>query len=588
MNKWIEKLFPVEDLYATVRRFPLSVVCALGLFIIGLLLVHEVIDDEEWLGRVAAILGCCYFWFGIATLIAESRQWNLAKHLALGLGGAAAIAALIGLTSLWGMHLLFLLPALLLLLMVAPYLSDGDDMSAWFFNRMLWFGVLVSYAALIMFAGGLSVALLAVHTLFDVDIDEKVYGDIWLFASLVLGPLYALSWVPKKFTFTKEDCNDPPGMKFIANWISAPMIFVYLLIIYAYFLKILITGDVPNGHLAYMISGFAGAGIATYLKAWPLREEGSLQLKLFYKIFFPALIIPVGFHFYAIWERVSAYGFTEQRYMLLLSAIWFAFLALGYGFKKLPIRFIPLTLAVLMALGSFGPWGGVSVSGHSQVSRLETLLTQNSLLADGKIAKAKDEIPFDDRKSISSILDYLCHSDRDDMIEHLFHVEEKKGWACAPYKLTEQLGFDHVSKYEKRVNDGYFNLYPQHRQHMDVAGYDTLYKSISAYMRANSSTDKPWKRDWTIEGYPPVKIEYFKDGLLKIHVGSYETIEIDMPHFASGKIDLKDNKQNLVIESQNSDLAYRLDFNSLNGKKQDGKITVENASFDFLYRIKNK
>jgi len=287
--------------------------------------------------------------------MSERQGWSVVKHAMAVVVGACILAAFIWLPSLWGMHMVFVFPALLLTLMISAYISQGGDLSFWHFNKQVLLGAAVSYLALLMFAGGLTVALWALEHLFDLDFDERTYMDIWAFAGFVLGPIYALSWVPKIFNFNEEDCNAPTGLRFIANWISVPMVFVYLLILYAYFIKIIMTGEVPNGQLAYMITGFAGAGIITYMVAWPMRDNGSAQLKLFYKIYFPALLIPVGFHFYAIWERISAYGITEQRYLVLLSAIWFAILAVGNTFTRVPLRAFPLTLLVLFAFGSFGP-----------------------------------------------------------------------------------------------------------------------------------------------------------------------------------------------------------------------------------------
>ena len=202
MTNWLVRLLPMDELIATVRRFPLSVVCATILFIIAFAENHKLIDfDDNDISRVIAILGCLYFWFGISKLIGESQKLVFFKVLLLNLVGGGAIAALILLSNLWGLHLLFLMPALLLGIMFAPFLTSGNDISVWFFNRMMWFGVIVSYAALILFAGGVMVALGAIQALFDVNISGKLYMDVWLFASLILGPVYALSWVPRRFEF---------------------------------------------------------------------------------------------------------------------------------------------------------------------------------------------------------------------------------------------------------------------------------------------------------------------------------------------------------------------------------------------------
>jgi len=585
MNTLLHRLLPIDDLVKTVKRFPLSVICAFFMFTLSILFVHDFIDkDDDLLGRVFAVLGCLYFWFGISKLTAESNNWPFIKYLVISSVIGIAIALLLGISDLWYMHLIFILPALLLGIMFAPYITSGDDTSFWFFNRTMWFGVVVSYAALIMFAGGLSLAMFAIHTLFDVDIDEEIYADIWLFAAFILGPIYALSWVPKRFEYSDTDCQDPTGLRFIANWIFAPMVFVYLLILYAYFIKIIISGEVPNGYLSYMISGFAGAGIVTYLVAWPMRESGAIQLRLFYKIFFPALIIPVGFHFYAIWERVSAYGITEQRYLLMLSALWFTILALGNIRGKIPIKAIPMTLAMLLVFASFGPWGGVSLSGISQFSRLEKLLEKHNILQDGEIVKTEEEIPFKDRLSISSILDYLCRSDRDLMLEPLFNTDNKDSWSCSGgYDLTKQLGFDYVYYRASSLEKDRFYINLPRNNFIDISVYDMMLRNVNIYTYSNG---KDWENDWPPYGEHKVKMEYV-DGNLAIYMGIYDTIYIDVNDFASKNVDLKSNSQQIILTGENNDISYQIDFYSMSGSIKDSKPNVENMGFNFMYRLKN-
>lgn len=583
----LQMALPLGELKATVLRFPLSVLCSSVLFIIGIVVAHDFIDDhDEMIVKLSAVLGCCYFWCGISKLTSESLGWNHARNALASIAGALVITHIVYFTPMWHMHLIFLTPSLLLMIMVAPYLRGGDDMSFWFFNRMMWFGVAVSYIALFMFAGGLSVALGAIHVLFDVDIDDKIYVDIWLFACLVLGPIYALSWVPKKFAFTKEDCNDPPGLKFIVNWISVPMVFIYLLILYAYFIKIVLQGQVPSGHLAPMISGFVGAGVVTFLLSWPLREEGSPQLQLFHKIFFPALIIPAGFHIFAIWERVNAYGITEQRYYLMLTAIWFAFLALGFTVRRLPIKFIPMMLAVLLLAGSTGPWGGVSVSGQSQYMRLEKLLLQNKILVDGKIVKVTHEVPFADRKSISSSLDYLCHSGRKDLLLRWFAIGENKNDYCSAYTLTEQMGFTYLSYYEQSQQDnGYFNISGNRDKLYIVKGYDYLLGN--QYVSAMEiKPDTVYKTNFKTEDNREISVILDQSNTLFFRIDNKVVLEKNLEDFVVKNKDRQDQSQDLFLDVENDVLAARIDFSYINGNIKDGKNVIGSVSFDLLFRIK--
>lgn len=584
----MQRLLPLDELKATALRFPLSVLCALALFIIGMMVIHDVIDDNNSdIARLCTWLGVLYLWFGIVKLAVESLQLSRVWHAVLALVGAGVLAGFVFIPNAWGMHVIFLLPALLLMIMGAPYLRGGDDWSFWLFNRRLWLGVLVSNVALLMFAGGLSLALIAVQELFNIDFSDKIWAQLWLFACIVLAPVYALSWVPKDFVFGAEDCNDPPGLKFLANWISAPMVFVYLLILYAYFARIMILGEVPNGILAYLITGFIGAGVMTYLISWPLREEGTLQLKLLHHIFFPALLIPTGFHFYAIYERVSAYGFTEQRYYLFLSALWFAFLVVGFTLRKLPIKWIALSLAGLLFFGAFS---GVSVSSHSQMARLGYYLEKNNLIADGKIKKAEkdSDIPFEDRREISSILDYLCSSDRDDLIAHLFEFKDhsdKSAKKCyGAYNLTPQLGFEYVSYYERRSDKEHIliNYYAPDQNHVDVRGYDFFMKSQYAYRN-----DCEKKRCPVPQNGMPLFANLEEDAVLVLYHEEKPIITQDLSDFVIKQNEERENKNEpVVLTLENDKIKIKIHFTQIYGEFKDEKPHLNNLNFDLLYRFK--
>lgn len=587
--KLINKLFPLDDLMGTVKRFPLSVLSALSLFVMSILLIHNVVDiEDEFIQRLFVFIGTCYLVFGITRLMAQSQGLSRAKEYSITILCAVGVVALIWLSSLWWMHFYYLVPALLLVLMFAPYIKAGDDLSVWFFNGSMWFGVVVSYVALLLFAGGLCTALWAVHVLFDVNIAEEVYNDIWAFACLILGPLYALSWVPERFTFNKEDCNAPSGLKFIVNWISAPMVFLYLGVLYAYFIKILVTGEVPNGHLAYMISGFIGAGIITYLLAHPLRDESSPQLRLFYRILFPAMIVPVAFHFYAIWERVSAYGVTESRYMLAISAIWFAYLAVAGTLKRLPLRAVPMSLAILMLVATVGPWSAVSVSGQSQKARLETLLVENNILINDKVVIPKSEPSFEARKNISSILAYMCQTKRDELIEIWFTPsKEDTEFQCDQYDLTEEMGFEFVYSFEEFVDENQFRFNSKSYNYKDIAGYDRLIENN--YLHKFSDKQAFDKYELTFDNEKTFNVEFNAPNLI-VTVADMEPVSLNLKAFAYQLFtaSTEDTERNdMGIQGENKDMRYRIEFSHLSGEKHSDNLDLQSISFDFYYKAKN-
>ncbi|MGB2065559.1 MAG: DUF4153 domain-containing protein, partial [Marinomonas gallaica] len=347
-------------------------------------------------------------------------------------------------------------------------------------------------------------------------------------------------------------------------------------------------GEVPNGHLAYMISGFIGAGIITYLLAHPLRDESSPQLRLFYRILFPAMIVPVAFHFYAIWERVSAYGVTESRYMLAISAIWFAYLAVAGTLKRLPLRAVPMSLAILMLVATVGPWSAVSVSGQSQKARLETLLVENNILINDKVVIPKSEPSFEARKNISSILAYMCQTKRDELIEIWFTPsKEDTEFQCDQYDLTEEMGFEFVYSFEEFVDENQFRFNSKSYNYKDIAGYDRLIENN--YLHKFSDKQAFDKYELTFDNEETFNVEFNAPNLI-VTVADMEPVSLDLKAFAYQLFtaSTEDTERNdMGIQGENKDMRYRIEFSHLSGEKHSDNLDLQSISFDFYYKAKN-
>lgn len=598
MKSFLKKLssfFLEGGLKETVLRFPLSTLCAVGLFILTVLATHDFIDDDKAFQRVMACLGTGFFWFGGIHLVSEARGWARAKGLSWALGVFMPFALLMVVADQFGQYLFFVIPAVLLFLMVAPFtktLKDSaDDFSFWQFNHTLWVGVVVSMLAVGLMMGGLQAAIASIEALFNVDIPREFMGDIWAFSALLVGPIYALSLVPKTFSFKEEDCNTM-GLPFILNWILAPLILIYFLILYAYLIKIILTQSLPLGTLAYMVTGFAGVSITTYLVGWPLRDKCGALLQNIYKYLFPALAIPVVLQFLAIGERIHTYGVTEQRYMIVLSAVWLAIIVALFIFKKITsIKIIPALLAALFFLAAFGPWSAVGLSGMSQFNRLEKLLIQYEILQDGKIVKTTEDIPFEDRKNISSKLRYLFDTNRFENVQKWFpdFNEEDDEWLSIN-EMTEEMGFESVNRYETSPRDDRFAFaVPYSNANLvKVRGYDFISQNLYVYAQ-----DKDVKNGGRVikgnseKGIPEITWRLDKQNNLTVHVKKRGDIVFNLEEIVAKerKNSNKSDREPLILEKSSSGMKIRLVFSNISGKIEDEAVLVENVSFAMLLNL---
>ncbi len=593
MGVYLKKIIPLDELKRTIRRFPLSTLCSLALFVLLVLSIHDFIDITEkadLFGRLMVISAYGFFWFVLARLFSEGNGWGAVSQHALGFGVFAILILVVfletGFSLLWMLALM--VPALLLGISAAPYLNDGDDLSFWFYNSQVWQGAAVSILAGLLWGAGISAALASVDYLFGVNVAGEFYADLWSFALMVFAPLYALSWVPERYQYREQDCHAPPQLAFILNWVLAPLIAVYMLILYAYFIKIAMVQELPRGQLSYMVTAFGGLGVLTYLAGWPLRDTGGPLLRLVHRFFFPALFVPVVMQALSIYQRIDQYGVTEQRYVVVLSVVWFGVLALGYSIKKPPLKMITGLLAIMLVVAALGPFSAPRVAERSQLSRLETLLMVNGILVEGKISRAPEVVSFGDRKSISSILTFLQRRNKLGRIGPWLPMSDKQHPARTPQELTKEMGFAYISHYERRQGRHLemINLRGQSIVGaLDVSGFDYLIPQQHVHCFNNGcSGNRVWRGRWQAD---EVISATYEKGRLSIAVAGHGELVFDVQAYFDAEVekDISREPRDFVLENSEGDLRVRLIFLNFNARKYStGDGAVKHRLQNFAFR----
>ncbi len=573
----IQKLIPFEALKKTLKRFPYSAACSLVFFALVVLSKNDVFgfkNGEGLIGVSMIMLVFGFFWFGFISLMSEGLDWALARQRWVAYGGFLVFIVLFFMGQGYGaMWLLGLsIPALLLGVSVGPYVASRDNLSFWFYNRQVWQGALISIAAGIIWFAGLAAILSTVKLLFGLPVPSSVYGYLLALTQCVFVPLYTLSWVPEKYEYSDEDCHAPPQLSFILNWVLVPLALVYMIILYAYFAKIAIVGEVPKGQLAYMISAFGGIGVLTYLSAWPLgavREgvevsSGSGLLRFFYKLFFPALFVPIGMLAFSIYLRISEYGVTEQRYLMVVVALWLMVLAVLYTFRRPALKWIPATLAILLVFSAIGPFSALRVSEWSQMGRLERVLSENKILVDGRVVKTDVKVSYEDRKDISSIIDFLKKRRKLDRLQgwmpDLNLNNRKQQRLLRSGDIVSKMGVVYLDPYDRKGNNNVetsITLRGAYDKRIKkVEGYSYLINS--QYVGFGGKTNpnaNPVKPSWELrDGKDIGLMGNYKDGLLMIGTEKSGFVSFDIEQYA-----LKE------LENDSADVLRVMEMTKTNG-----------------------
>ena len=292
---------------------------------------------------------------------------------------------------------------------------------------------------------------------------------------------------------------------------------LYLTILYVYSIKVLIEWEWPQGWIGWLVLSFSVLGILALLLLWPLsRRQENGWIPRFTRWFYIAILPLIGLLFAAIFRRISEYGITENRYFVLVLAIWLTGISLYFLLsKKKNIKVIPFSLALLSLIVSFGYWSAFSVSARSQAGRFGELLEKNGMLVDGKVSPATPGGLSDmERADMRSIITYLSERHQTDLLEEYLPVGTTLPASVSrdTYGYSEEVARLFDLDYGKStykgpidVNDVAFDIYKDPSrsddyQLLDVRGFDVVVP-VEFYSMDVGSSESTSLRDFTFDGY---------------------------------------------------------------------------------------
>lgn len=403
-----------------------------------------------------------------------------------------------------------------LLVSFIPYVDNQKINGFWNYNKLLFIRILTS----MLYSGflyiGILITLFALKMLFSVEIHDKLYFDIFIVIAGLFNTWFFVAGIPEDFEALENETNYPKGLKIFTQYVLLPFLIIYLLILYAYGTKIIALWDWPKGIVSYLISFVSILGIFTFLLMYPYgNDKENVWIKkvsnLYYYITLPLLVLL----FIAISFRLDEYGITINRYIIFLLGVWLSVVSIYFCLKQKNIKFIPISLAVLMGLMSFGPWGMFSLSERSQVNRLKSILETHSILKNNQIQNEvmweKDSLPHtwyskkeqtnsdllkdSIHNEVMSILDYLDDHHGFTMVKPLFKqnisqlIAKDTNRVNEARVIMETMGLEYVTKYKNDIENTYTNYSAINQPFVSLKGYDYLI-SFSFYSYENDNVIK--------------------------------------------------------------------------------------------------
>jgi len=298
-----------------------------------------------------------------------------------------------------------------LLVSFAAYFGKGHFNAFWQFNKTIFLRFLIGvlYSAVLFL--GLAAAIGSMNFLFNFKFDWDTFAIVWVWIVGIFQTVFFLSGVPVNLNELEEDKTYPGGLKIFTQFVLIPLATVYAIILLAYETKILIEWELPKGLVSNLILGYAVFGILSLLLIYPVRNHNENKwLKSFSRSFYYVLIPLILLLFWAVLARVIDYGVTEERYFLIILALWLSFICAYFLISKSQnIMIIPFSLCLVTVFSVYGPQGAFSTSKRSQIDELKQLFGKHESLEGEKVIALKIKPEKEDMARMLNIVDYLVN-----------------------------------------------------------------------------------------------------------------------------------------------------------------------------------
>jgi hypothetical protein len=256
--------------------------------------------------------------------------------------------------------------------------SRQENVGFWQINKTFFLRFATSALYSVVLFVGLAIAILSVDTLFNANFNGRIYPQLWVFIVGVFNTIFFLAGIPQPISLLNHEEQYPKGLKIFTQYVLLPLVTIYLAILLAYEIKIIAEWSLPESSVAILILGYAVFGILSILLIHPIRNLAENKwINLFAKSFYLFMIPLLALLAVSVYKRISDYGITESRYLLIALAVWLTFITIYFLLKGLSeIRVIPISLFLLAITISIGPWGIKQISKESQLGRLTSILNQ--------------------------------------------------------------------------------------------------------------------------------------------------------------------------------------------------------------------
>ena len=343
----------------------------------------------------------------------------------------------------------------LLVLLGFPFEKNNQGFTYRNFTNLFHLG-LATMVWLLVF-GLVAAILFTITTLFNVEFSDSFYEHFYTSLGIFTLPLFFLVFQQRQ---AKSEMTLNRIFDILVNFVLAPTLMIFTVLLYAYVVQIIFEGVLPKGMLANITLPYLLGGLGVYA----LRSIcAKARWETFFK-FYPYLaIVSIVLLWLAIDRRISAYAWTEPRIYLvaLATAITIAYTILIISkIRQYRLISVVVMIAIFVMTWVVNP---KEIAYQSQTERFEQLLTKLNLSDNS--GKIRDDVDFVERlenmpkselkdwEELDSVSDYLLYSiELDSSVEDAYQERREVFKKQYGEKSKELLAFN-IYRDEIRINE---------------------------------------------------------------------------------------------------------------------------------------
>ena len=448
-----------------------------------------------------------------------------------------------------------------------PSIKNAQESFYQYFLAAFKYAFTTILYALILTIGVQAILSTIDYLFFNIDYDYFLHTSniIWF----IFATSYFLSLLPETNRYVETDriavkhdetiennaFEITKFLKILISYIVIPLIAIYTIILLVY-IALNITGEFWTDNLLEpMLISYTIILILVYLLASNIEDPIT---NFFRKVFPKILIFIVIFQTMASLLKIREMGISYGRYYVILFGI-FSLIA-GLIFSFLPKERSGLIVPVLIALSLVSltpPIDAFTVAEKSQKNLLTETLTENGMLEENTVSKAK-EISQKDKEKITSAVEYL---EMHDYIEELAYLPKD----FETYDDFEQVFGFPMTYDESQVNDDNFYQYASldrsDGQVMDISEEDYFVELfIENYEEASPIETIQINPDYIVQinnknRYPIIVIEdEIGDSILEIDLENL----FEKAFAANPRADGMLNQEQMTLIVENEELVARV------------------------------